>query len=201
VYSTWATVELVESATRSGAPEDAADALERLSETTRASGSDWALGTEAAARAQLSEGESAERLYREALERLGRTRIRWSRARTHLLYGEWLRRERRRVEAREHLRTAQEMFRQMGAEAFAERAERELLATRETARRRAIDSSGELTPHQLRVALMARDGASNQEIAARLSVSRKTVEYHMHNVLRKLGIASRERLDRVLPPD
>jgi hypothetical protein len=130
----WAAVELIEAATRIGVPENAADALERLSDSTRASSSDWALGIEARSRALLSDGEAAERLYRESIDRLGRTRIRVALARAHLLYGEWLRRERRRIDAREQLRTAHELFVTIGAEAFAERARRELPATGETAR-------------------------------------------------------------------
>ena len=140
-FSTWALVELIEAAARSGKAERAADALQRLSETTRASGTDWALGIEARSRALLSDGEAAERLYREAIERLGRTRVRVELARAHLLYGEWLRRERRRLDAREQLRTAHEMFTAMGIEAFAERAARELLATGETARKRTVETT------------------------------------------------------------
>src|SRR5207244_790677 len=141
----WGLVELIEAASRSGKAARAADALQRLSETTRASGTDWALGIEARSRALLSDGEAAERLYREAIDRLGRTRVRWALARAHLLYGEWLRRERKRMDAREQLRTAHEMFATMGAEGFAERAERELLATGETARKRTVETSSRLT--------------------------------------------------------
>jgi DNA-binding CsgD family transcriptional regulator len=197
----WGLAELVEAAARSGAPELASDALERLSEATRASGTDWALGVESRCRALLSEGEAAERLHREAIERLGRTRVRVELARAHLLYGEWLRRARRRLDAREQLRHAQEMFTDMGATAFADRAARELRATGETARKRTADTRDELTPHEARIARMARDGASNQEIANQLFVSRKTIEYHLHKVFIKLGINSREHLDRVLPAD
>jgi DNA-binding CsgD family transcriptional regulator len=201
VFSTWAAVEMIEAASRSGAPERAAGALERLSDTTRAGGSDWALGVHAYARALLSEGETAELLYREALERLGRTRVRWTLARAHLLYGEWLRRERRRADAREQLSIAYEMFVTMGAGGFAERAERELLATGETARKRTHETRGELTPQEDQVARLARDGLSNIEIGARLFISPRTVQYHLSKVFTKLGINSRQQLDRVLPGD
>jgi DNA-binding CsgD family transcriptional regulator len=195
----WGLVELIEAATRSGKAEDAAEVLERLSKTTRASGTDWALGIEARSRALLSTGEAAERLYREAIERLGRTRVRWALARVHLLYGEWLRRGRRRIDAREQLRTAHQMFVAIGAEAFADRAERELLATGETARKRAVESSGELTAQEAQVARLARDGLSNPEIGARLYISENTVDYHLRKVFRKLGISSRTQLHVALP--
>jgi DNA-binding CsgD family transcriptional regulator len=197
----WGLVELIEAATRSGKIARAADALQRLSETTRASGTDWALGIEARSRALVSDGEAAERLYREAIDRLGRTRVRWALARAHLLYGEWLRRERRRTDAREQLRTAYEMFVVTGAEGFVERAERELLATGETARKRAVETSGELTAQEAQVARLARDGFSNPEIGARLFISANTVDYHLRKVFRKLGISSRMQLQRVLPSE
>ena len=197
-FSLWAAVELIEAATRSGVPERAACALERLSHSTRASGSDWGLGVEACARALLSDGEAAERLYREAIDRLGRTRIRIALARAHLLYGEWLRRERRRMDARDQLRTAHEMFVTMGAEAFAERAERELLATGETARKRAPETSSQLTPQEAQIAKLALDGLSNPEIGARLFISPHTVAYHLRKVFAKLDIPSRRQLNRVL---
>jgi DNA-binding CsgD family transcriptional regulator len=193
--------ELVEAAARSGNRELAADALARLAERTRVAGTEWALGIEARSRALLSEGEIADGLYREAIERLGRSRLVLELARAHLLYGEWLRRERRRTEAREQLRRAHQLFTGAGAGPFAERSSRELLATGETARRRTADTRDHLTPHELRIARMARDGASNQQIATQLFVSRKTVEYHLHKVFRKLGITTREHLDRVLPRD
>jgi DNA-binding CsgD family transcriptional regulator len=197
----WGLVELIEAATRSGKAAGAEDALERLSETTRASGTDWALGIEARSRALLSEGETAERLYREAIDRLRRTRVRWALARAHLLYGEWLRRERRRLDAREQLRTAHEMFVTMGMEAFAERAERELLATGEAARKRAVETRGELTAQETQIARLARNGLSNLEIGARLFISPRTVQYHLHKVFTKLGISSRTQLHRVLPSE
>jgi DNA-binding CsgD family transcriptional regulator/tetratricopeptide (TPR) repeat protein len=197
----WGLVELIEAATRSGKAARAGDALQRLSETTRTSGTDWALGIEARSRALLSDGEAAERLYRQAIDRLGRTRVRVELARAHLLYGEWLRRERRRLDAREQLRTAHEMFATMGAEGFAERAEHELLATGETARKRTVGSSSRLTAQEAQVARLARDGLSNPEIGARLFISRRTVQYHLRKVFTKLDITSRGQLDRVLPSD
>jgi DNA-binding CsgD family transcriptional regulator len=179
--------------------EQGAGALDRLSETTRASGSDWALGVEACARALLSDGETAEGLYREALDRLGRTRIRMALARAHLLYGEWLRRARRRTDARDQLRTAHEMLVTMGADGFAERAGRELLATGERARQRVVQTTSELTAQEAQVARLARDGLANAEIGARLFISPRTVQYHLGKVFTKLGIDSRTQLDRVLP--
>jgi DNA-binding CsgD family transcriptional regulator len=170
-------------------------------DSARASGSDWALGIEARSRALLSDGEAAERLYREAIDRLGCTRVRVELARAHLLYGEWLRRERRRVDAREQLRTAHEMFLTMGAEGFAERAEHELLATGETARKRTVETSSQLTAQEAQVARLAREGLSNPEIGGRLFISPRTVQYHLRKVFTKLGINSRMQLDRVLPSD
>jgi DNA-binding CsgD family transcriptional regulator len=149
----------------------------------------------------LSQGPVAERLYRDALERLGRTRIRIDLARAHLLYGEWLRRERRRTDAREQLRTAYEMFETMGAAAFADRAERELLATGERARKRTVETRADLTAQEAQVARLACDGLSNPEIGARLFVSRRTVEYHLHKVFIKLGITSRSELANALPAE
>ncbi|HEY1590493.1 MAG TPA: hypothetical protein VGF81_01780 [Solirubrobacteraceae bacterium] len=148
--STWGLVELIEAAARSGNPELATDALDRLSQTTAVSGTDWALGVEARSRALLSEGEAAELLYREAIERLERTRVRVELARAHLLYGEWLRRERRRLDAREQLRHAHELFTEFGMEAFAERARVELQATGEHARKRTAETRDDLTPRRPR---------------------------------------------------
>jgi DNA-binding CsgD family transcriptional regulator len=193
--------ELIEAATRSGNLEDAVDALKRLSETTRAGGSDWGLGIEARSRALVSEGEAAERLYREAIDRLGRTRMRVELARAHLLYGESLRRQRRRLDAREQLRTAHEMFTAMGIEAFADRAARELLATGEKARKRTVDTSDVLTPQEAQIARLARDGLSNPEIGAQLFISPRTVQYHLHKVFTKLGISSRIELETALDGD
>jgi DNA-binding CsgD family transcriptional regulator len=191
--------ELVEAATRAGLPEIAAAALLRLEERTRAAGTDWALGVLARSRALVSDGEDADGLYREAIERLGRTRIRAELARAHLLYGEWLRREGRRVDAREQLRSAHELFARMGAEAFAERARRELTATGETVRRLTVETRDALTPQEAQVARLAQQGQTNQEIGAELFISARTVEYHLHKVFAKLGIRSRKELRAALP--
>jgi DNA-binding CsgD family transcriptional regulator len=194
----WGLVELVEAAARSGAPELASDALEQLSETARASGTNWALGLEARSRALLSEGDAAEHLYREAIERLDRTRARVNLARAQLVYGEWLRRENRRMDAREHLRTAHDTFSHIGAEAFAERAHRELLATGETARRRIVEAHvSSLTPQEAQIARLAREGLSNPEIGGQLFISPRTVQYHLGKVFAKLDITSRNQLVRI----
>ena len=190
--------ELIEAAVRSGETELAALALERLVETTSAAGTEWALGIEARSRALLSDGEPADTLYREAIERLGRTSIRVQLARAHLLYGEWLRRGRRRRDARHQLRTAFEMFTEMGVEAFAGRAERELLATGERVRKRTVETREVLTTQEAQVARLARDGLPNAEIGARLFISQHTVAYHLRKVFSKLDITSRNQLDRVL---
>ena len=195
-----AVTELVEAAARAGERRIAERALDRLTHITRPSGSDWALGVEARSRALLSDGDAAERLYQEAIERLRRTRVRVQLARTHLLYGEWLRRERRRLDARDHLRTALELFTSMGVEAFAARAERELLATGERVRKRQIETREELTAQEGQVARLARDGHSNAAIAERLFISQHTVAYHLRNVFTKLDVTSRKQLERVLPP-
>jgi DNA-binding CsgD family transcriptional regulator len=197
--SAWSLPELVEAAVRSGKPELAADALQRLRERTQVAGTESALGIEARSRALLSDDALAEGLYREAIERLGHCRVALDLARAYLLFGEWLRRRGRRVDAREQLRTAHASFVEMGAGAFAERSYRELQATGETARKRTIETTDELTPHEARIARMARDGASNQDIATQLFVSRKTVEYHLHKVFSKLGISNRQQLAYVLP--
>src|SRR3954468_6505424 len=191
--------ELVEAAARAGEPRTAERALERLTFSTRPSGSDWALGVEARSRALLSAGDAAECLYQEAIERLRRTRVRVQLARTHLLYGEWLRRERRRVDARDQLRTALELFTSMGAEAFAARAERELVATGERVRKRRIETAEQLTVQEIQVARLARDGLSNSAIGERLFISQHTVAYHLRKVFTKLDITSRNQLGRVLP--
>jgi DNA-binding CsgD family transcriptional regulator/tetratricopeptide (TPR) repeat protein len=195
----WALIELVEAAARSGACGVASDALRRLEERTQASGTDWALGILARSRALLSDGEDAERLYREAIERLARTRIAVHLARAHLLYGEWLRRENRRVDARERLRAAHEMFSCMGAEAFAERAQRELAATGEMVRKRTVETRDELTTQETQIARLAADGQSNPEIAAQLFISPRTVEYHLRKVFGKLDISSRKELRGAFP--
>ena len=194
----WSLAELVEAAVRSGQPARASDALQRLSETTRASGTDWALGTEARSRALLSEGQTAENCYREAIERLGRTRMRPAVARAHLLYGEWLRRENRRRDARAELRTAHGLFTTMGIEAFAERARRELLATGDTVRKRTVQTASELTAQEAHIARLAVDGRTNVEIGAQLFLSTRTVEWHLGKVYTKLGVGSRRELRRAL---
>jgi DNA-binding CsgD family transcriptional regulator len=190
----WGLVELVEAAARSGSPERGTDAVRRLSESTSASGTDWALGVEARSRALLTDGESADHLYREAIERLGRTRMGAELARAHLVYGEWLRRENRRTEAREQLRTAHEMLTDMGMEGFADRARGELLATGETVRKRTVETLTDLTAQETQIAKLARDGRTNQEIGGQLFISPRTVEWHLGNVFAKLGITSRKDL-------
>ncbi|GAA4206321.1 LuxR family transcriptional regulator [Microbispora amethystogenes] len=192
----WALVECVEAAARSGAPGRAADAFERLGELTRPSGTDWALGVEARSRALVSTDAEAEEHYREAVDRLGRTAIRGELARAHLLYGEWLRRERRQRDAREHLRTAHEAFTAIGMEAFAERAARELLATGEQARKRTAEAAGELTAQEAQIVRLVRDGMTNTEIGARIFISPRTVEWHLRNIFGKLGVTSRRQLQR-----
>ncbi len=195
----WALVELIEAATRSGRNDIAADALGRLAVDTSASGTDWALGLEARSRALLTEGPAAERLYREAIQHLDRTSIRTELARARLLYGEWLRRERRRGDARAQLRIANDMFEAMGMEAFAERARRELRATGETAPKPSVPTNDDqLTAQESQIARLARDGLSNPEIGARLFLSARTVQYHLKKVFIKLGIQSRNQLGRVL---
>jgi DNA-binding CsgD family transcriptional regulator len=195
----WALTDLVEAGVRSGSRDVASDALRRLSERTRARGTDWALGIEARSRALLSEGDTAERLYQEAIERLARTRIRVELPRAHLHYGEWLRRERRRVDAREQLRLAYEAFASIGANAFAERARRELMATGEKLRKRRQETRDELTPQEEQIARLARAGLTNAEIAAQLFISPRTVEWHLRKVFAKLDISSRVRLHDALP--
>ena len=201
MLSVWSLPELVEAATRCGQDDLAADAVERLAERTQAAGTDLALGIEARARALVSEDASAEELYREAVDRLGGCRITLELARAHLLHGEWLRRRQRRTDAREQLRTAYEMLDSMGAEAFAERARRELLATGETVRARRPETRDHLTPQEAQIAQLARDGLSNPEIGARLFISRRTVQYHLRKVFAKLDISSRNQLHSALPGD
>jgi DNA-binding CsgD family transcriptional regulator len=198
-YGVFVVSELAEAASRTGDVAMVRAALEWLSERTRVTPANWALGIEARVCALLSEGEVAESRYRESIDRLGRTRVRVELARAHLLYGEWLRRERRRADAREQLRTARDMLDAMGVGAFAERARRELAATGETARKRTVLMSAELTAQEARIAGLARDGLSNPEIAARLFISTRTVQYHLGKVFTKLGISSRSQLDRALP--
>jgi DNA-binding NarL/FixJ family response regulator len=197
-FFNWGLVELIEAAVRSGKPELAADALGQLSPTTSASGTDWALGVEARSRALLTEGGAAETLYRQAIETLGRTRVRVELARAHLLYGEWLRRERRRLDAREQLRHAHQLFTEFGMEAFAERARVELEATGEHARKRTVETLYDLTPQEAQISRLAADGATNQQIAAQLFISPSTVDYHLRKAFRKLGVKSRHELKQHL---
>ncbi|MEU8344752.1 AAA family ATPase [Spirillospora sp. NPDC048832] len=203
LVSQWALPELVEAAARAGNAMAAHGALDDLADTAEPCGTDWAQGILTRCRALLSDDDAAADLYREAIERLERTILRPELARAHLLYGEWLRRDRRRVEARTHLRTAYEMFTSIGMEAFAERARRELLATGETIRKRRDKAAADarLTPQEQQIALLVRDGLSNPEVAARLFVSPRTVEWHLRQVFTKLGISSRKQLPDVLPRD
>ena len=198
MYSVWSLPELVEAAARCGKTELAADALARLCERTQAAGTELALGIEARSRALLADGEPAERLYSEAIQRLGGTRMRPALARAHLLYGEWLRREKRRADAREHLRTAYEGLTAMGMEAFAERARGELVATGETVHKRTVQMRYELTAQEGQIARLAGDGLTNPEIGAQLFLSARTVEWHLRKVFSKLGISSRRELGRAL---
>ena len=196
--SSWALAELIEAASRSGKPGDAASALERLTQDTTVAGTDWGLGIAARSKALLTDGDAAEPLYREAIERLGRTRLAPELARAHLLYGEWLRRERRRLDARHELGTAHELFSDLGVEAFAERARLELQATGERARQRTVDTLDQLTPQETQVARLAAEGHTNREIAARLFITASTVEYHLRKAFRKLDVESRTQLARRL---
>jgi ATP/maltotriose-dependent transcriptional regulator MalT len=195
----WALPELVEAAARSDQPELARTSLERLSELAQCSGTDLALGQRALHLALLAEGRVAEDLFREALDRLSRTRTVALLARAHLLYGEWLRSDGRRLDAREQLRTAHDVFVSMGAEAYARRAARELLVTGERAPKPRVETRSPLTAQEAHIARVAHQGLSNPEIGARLFLSPRTVEYHLHKVFTKLGIGSRTELGRVLP--
>ena len=195
----WSLVELIEAAARTGAFEKASDALQELEERARAAGTNWGLGMLDRSKALLSDGDAADALYRESIERLERCRIVVHAARAHLVYGEWLRRENRRVDAREQLRTAFTMFSDIGAHAFAERARRELVATGETVRKRSSDSANTLTAQEAQVAWLAAEGRTNPEIAGRLFISPRTAEYHLRKVFGKLGISSRRELRSALP--
>jgi DNA-binding CsgD family transcriptional regulator len=192
--SNWAAAELIEAAVRSGAPELAAEARSLLLERASAAGTDWAAGILARSEALLADDQAAEALYVEAIERLSRCRIATDLARAHLLFGEWLRRRRRRLDAREHLRTAHDFFSGKGMEAFAERARVELEATGEHARRRSIDTLDQLTPQEAEISRLVAEGHSNREIAAQLFISPSTVDYHLRKVYRKLGVKSRTQL-------
>jgi DNA-binding CsgD family transcriptional regulator len=192
----WATVELVEAASRTGRSEAAVPALEHLAEGTSASGTRWGHAIEARSRALLSDSPTADGLYREALDALTDTNLRLDLARTHLVYGEWLRRERRHADARAQLRVAHELFTDFGMEAFAERARIELRATGDRPRQRTVTTSEDLTPQETQIAELVARGATNHEIAAQLFISPSTVEYHLHKIFRKLGIKSRTQLAR-----
>ena len=193
--------ELIEAAARSGQPARAAEALDRLAETTRVAGTDWALGTETRLRALLSKTADDEDLYREAIGRLGRTGLRIELARARLLYGEWLRGQRRRGDARDQLRAAYEIFVAAGARAFAERARIELRATGERAPKRTAQTRDALTAREAHIARLAGQGASNPEIAAQLYISPATVAYHLRKVFTALGISSRSQLASALPAE
>jgi ATP/maltotriose-dependent transcriptional regulator MalT len=196
--SMWALPELVEAATRVQDTGLARDALARLADTTQPAGTDVALGIEARCRALLSDGAAADNLYREAIDRLSRTRLRPELARAHLLYGEWLRRQGRRLDARGQLGTAHKMLAAIGMAAFAERTRRELLATGQKARKRSVETRDQLTPQEEQIARLARDGLSNPEIGAQLFLSARTVEWHLRKVYTKLGIGSRHELKAAL---
>src|SRR3954462_4896904 len=197
-FSPWASTELIEAAVRSARPEVASGALERVMSATAPCTTDWSLGIQARCRALVSEGESAERLHREAIERLTRTRLRPELARAHLLYGEWLRRENHRIDARVQLHAAHDQFASIGMEAFAARARTELQATGEKVRKRTVETRDDLTAQERQIAALARQGLSNPEIGARLFLSPRTVEWHLHNVFTKLDIRSRRELTNAL---
>ena len=194
--SMWIMAEVIEAAVRAGTPELAADTHQRLVQTTRASGSDWGLGVAARSQALLADDQRAEDLYAEAIDRLGRCRVAVDLARAHLLYGEWLRRRRRRLDARKELRVAHDLFSDFGMEAFAERARVELQATGERARDRSVDTLDQLTPQEAQISRLVTQGMSNREIAAQLFISPSTVEYHLGKVFRKLNVKSRTQLAR-----
>jgi DNA-binding CsgD family transcriptional regulator len=196
--SLWALPELIEAAVRSGNAGLAVEPMARLAESTQAGATDFGLGIESRSRALLGDGDTAERLYREAIERLARTRYRPDLARAHLLYGEWLRRDKRRTDARAQLRIAHDMFDTIGMEAFANRAGRELRATGETVHRRTVRAPGTLTAHEASIARLACDGLTNPEIGAQLFLSARTVEWHLRKIFTKLDIASRRELHAAL---
>jgi RNA polymerase sigma factor (sigma-70 family) len=194
VTSNWAMPELIEAAVRFGALELAGETDRRLTDRCRASGTDWALGIAARSHALVAEDGRAADFYVEAIERLGRTHVAVDLARAHLLYGEWLRRQRRRLDARNELRVAHEMFTSFGMEGFAERARVELQACGERARKRNVETLDQLTPQEAQVARLAAQGNTNREIAAQLFISPSTVEYHLHKAFRKLEVKSRTQL-------
>jgi ATP/maltotriose-dependent transcriptional regulator MalT len=196
--ATWSMVELVEAAVRLERLDEAAVAVQHINDMTAVSGSDWALGTAAYVSAQVSEGQAAEALYREAIDRLERTEVRMVTARAHLVYGEWLRRQDRRADARQSLGLAHDMLNRLGAAAFAERARGELAATGMTIRRRKPRTSATLTPQEAQIARLAADGLTNPEIGAQLFISAHTVEWHLRKVFAKLGIRSRKDIGATL---
>ena len=197
----WALIDLVEAAVRCGEQDRARVALDQLKDRTRLVSTEWGLGLEARCAALVADDATvAESLYLEAVERLGRARTRPDLARAHLLYGEWLRREGRRLDAREQLRTAYEMFSEMGIPGFAERARRELAATGETARKRTDDTRGDLTAQESQIAQLASEGLTNPEIGAKLFLSPRTIEWHLRRVYPKLGVSSRKELRGRLHP-
>ena len=199
VTSSWALYELVEAASRCGRQAVARDAADRLAERASPAGTEWAKGTVARSRALVETGGAADELHRQAIDWLGQSRMSAHLARARLTYGEWLRRENRRVDARQQLRLAHDMLAKMGAAGFAERARRELLATGEKVRKRRDDTRDELTPQEEHIARLARDGRTNQEIGAELFISARTVEWHLRKVFTKLGISSRRGLRTALP--
>jgi len=199
VVAGWGLGELIEAAARTGQIELGQSALDRLAERNRFVATDWGRGVEARSRALLTKGDAAKDLYREAIERLERTPLRPELARAHLVYGEWLRRANRRVDARAHLRTAHHQLTTIGMEAFAERARNELLATGERVRKRTVETRDDLTAQERQIAQLARDGLSNPEIGARLFLSPRTVEWHLGKVFAKLRIHSRRELGSALP--
>lgn len=199
--STWGLIEVIEASSRLGDIDRAIEALERLSKSTNAAGTNWALGVEERSRALVSDGQEAEQRYLMSIELLQRTRVRPELGRSHLVYGEWLRRANRRIDARHQLRTAHDLFISMGIEGFAERARRELLATGETVRKRSVDTATDLTPQERQIAMLAAELRRNSEIAAQLFLSPKTVEWHLRKVFTKLGVTSRRELGTVLRPE
>jgi DNA-binding NarL/FixJ family response regulator len=198
-FGSWGLVELIEAACRVGDEQCANRAMAELAELTRASGTPWALGLEARSRALVAHGDEADALYREALDHHARTAVLFDQARVHLLYGEWLRREGRRVDAREQLRIAHQLFESFGAEAFAARTAHELAATGERVRKRSLDTADELTVQERQVAELAAKGQSNRQIGEQLFISHRTVGYHLGKVFTKLGIANRAQLNAALP--
>jgi DNA-binding CsgD family transcriptional regulator len=195
----WALPELIEAAVRTGNEARAADAIERLAESTQPSETDWGRGILARSQALVSDGETAEDLYREASECFSRIELRPERARSHLLHGEWLRRQKRRVDARDQLQSAYDTFSEIGMVAFAERARRELRATGATVRKRREDTRDDLTAQEQLIGRLAAEGLTNPEIGAQLFLSPRTVEWHLRKVFTKLGVSSRRGLRDVLP--